>query len=374
MLEICKRLSRVKFLRYFKFSRIFILLFLITSVLSEDVNPTKSSDYSNHKTSTSWVKPVVPTFSAPPVTNDVSIPTGTPIIPGLLPGMTAIPAVPGQNISAANAEIFALDNKNPNREVEGALIETNFKSIIGVLLDDFSENFGMREKVANYYLGKNADFWTKKAQMQTIFTEYRQAYRTFYYSDKKQLTIPPDEVWNFNLSKARRTKIGDHDYIAVDVDFYSVLVTDAKTINRSEPALNVIGGKWSDNWVLPVDPEFLLQRTGYACLDENSYPKHTVESENVWAYYDDTCKAEQPQPVYDPSEIRCHYSEYPAISCVDALNQNVGSINVTITWHRIPFNENIANKYRFGNHTSTLPDLVGVKKNLLEQTRVAYRR
>ncbi|KAF0333058.1 Lysyl oxidase protein [Gigaspora margarita] len=34
---------------------------------------------------------------------------------------------------------------------------------------------------------------------------------------------------------------------------------------------------------------------------------------------------------------------------------------------------NIANKYRFGNHTSTLPDLVGVKKNLLEQTRVAYR-
>ncbi|RIB27687.1 hypothetical protein C2G38_1723312 [Gigaspora rosea] len=286
MLEICKRLSR--------FSRIFILLFLITSVLSEDVNPTKSSDYSNHKISTSWVKPVVPTFSAPPETDDVSIPTGTPIIPGLLPGMTAIPAVPGQDISAANAEIFALDNKNPNREVEGALIETNFKSTIGVLLDDFSENFGMREKVANYYLGKNDDFWTKKAQMQTIFTEYRQAYRTFFYSDKKQLTLPPEEVWNFKFSKAHRAKIDDHDYIAVDFDFYSVLVTDAKTINRSEPALNVIGGKWSDHWILPVDPEFLLQRTGYACLDENSFPKHTVESENVWAYYDDTCEAEQP--------------------------------------------------------------------------------
>ncbi|CAG8822559.1 27368_t:CDS:2, partial [Dentiscutata erythropus] len=185
----------------------------------------------------------------------------------------------------------------------------------------------------------------------------------------KQLTLPPEEVWEFNLGKARRTKIGDHDYIAVDVDFYSVLVTDALTINRSEPALNVIGGKWSDSWILPVDSEFLLQRTGYACLDEYSFPKQTVESENVWVYYNDTCKAEHPQPVYDPVEIRCHYSEYPAISCVDALNQNVGSVNVTITWHRIPFTENIAKKYRFGKHTSNLPDLVGVNKNLLEQTR-----
>ncbi|CAG8699589.1 5013_t:CDS:2, partial [Dentiscutata heterogama] len=141
---------------------------------------------------------------------------------------------------------------------------------------------------------QNKDFWIKKAHMQTIFTEYRQVFRSFVYHDKKQLTLPPEEVWEFNLGKAYRTKIGDHDYIAVDVDFYSVLVTDALTINRSEPALNVIGGKWSDSWILPVDPEFLLQRTGYACIDENSFPKHTVESENVWAYYDDTCKAEKP--------------------------------------------------------------------------------
>ncbi|CAG8829485.1 12884_t:CDS:1, partial [Dentiscutata erythropus] len=153
-----------------------------------------------HEKSTGWVKPVVPTYSAPPVTNDVSVPTGTPIIPGLLPGMTAIPAVPGQDIASANAKIFALDNKNnPNRKVEGALIETSFKSTIGVLLDDFSENFGMREKVANYYLEQNKDFWIKKAHMQTIFTEHRQAYRTFFYSDKKQLTLPPEEVWEFNL-------------------------------------------------------------------------------------------------------------------------------------------------------------------------------
>ncbi|CAG8822243.1 13305_t:CDS:1, partial [Cetraspora pellucida] len=79
---------------------------------------TKSSDYSNHKTSTGWAKPVVPTFPAPPYTNDVSVPEGTPIIPGLLPGMTEIPAVPGQDIAAANAKIFALDSKNINREVE----------------------------------------------------------------------------------------------------------------------------------------------------------------------------------------------------------------------------------------------------------------
>ncbi|CAG8487884.1 10321_t:CDS:2, partial [Racocetra fulgida] len=296
----------------------------------EDVKyiETKSSDHSNYKTSTSWTKPFVPTFSAPPETNDVSVPTGTPIIPGLLPGMTEIPAVPGQDIAAANAILFASDIKNSNREIEGALIETSFKSTIGVLLDDISESFGMREKVANYYLKQNTDFWIQKAHMQTIFTENRQIFRNFYYSNKKQLTLPPEEVWEFNLGKARRTKIGVHDYIAMDVEFYSVLVTDAKTINRSEPALDKIGGKWSDHWILPVDPEFLLQRTGYACVNENSFPKHTVESENVWVYYDDTCEAEPP---------------------------------------------NKAKKYRFGNHTSSLPDLVGVRKNLLEQTRVAYR-
>ncbi|CAG8611162.1 15046_t:CDS:10, partial [Gigaspora margarita] len=294
---------------------------------------TKSSDNFNFKTS-------IGSFSAPSETHDSSFSTGTPIIPGLLPGMTSIPAVPGQDIAAKDAKLFALDNQNPNRKVEGALIETSFKSTIGVLLDDFSESFGIREKVANYYLEQNNDFWFKKAQMQTIFTENRQVFRSFYYFNKKQLTLPPEQVWEFNLSKAYRTKIDGHDYIALDVDFYSVLVTDANTIDRSEPALNRMGGKWSDHWILPVDPEFLLQRTGYECVDRKS---HTIDSENIWAYYNDSCEDELPQ----------------ANCCVDALNQNVGSVN--------------ANKYRFGNHTSNLSDLTGEHQNLLEQTRVAYR-
>ncbi|RIB05223.1 hypothetical protein C2G38_2281493 [Gigaspora rosea] len=343
-----------------KFSRIFILLFFTTFVLSEDVN---------YEPSTGLVKPAVPTFTAPSETYNVSVPagtynvslqSGTPIIPGLLPGMTAIPTISRQDIAARNAELFTLDNLNPNRDVEGALVETFFKSTIGVLLDEFSESFGIREKVANYYLGQSDDFWFKKAQMQTKFTEHRQAHRVYYYFNKKQLTLPPEQVWEFNLGKAYRTKIGVHDYIAVDVDFYSVLVTNAKTINTSEPALNIIDGKWSDHWILPVDPEFLLQKTGFACIDK-SYTL-TVESENIWAYYNDSCETE-PQPT----------SEYPAICCADVLNQNVGFVNVTITWHRIPYTENVAKKYRFGNHSSTFSDLVGIHKNLLEETRVAYR-
>ncbi|CAG8710842.1 22959_t:CDS:2, partial [Gigaspora rosea] len=323
----------------------------------------------NYEPSTGLVKPAVPTFTAPSETYNVSVPagtynvslqSGTPIIPGLLPGMTAIPTISRQDIAARNAELFTLDNLNPNRDVEGALVETFFKSTIGVLLDEFSESFGIREKVANYYLGQSDDFWFKKAQMQTKFTEHRQAHRVYYYFNKKQLTLPPEQVWEFNLGKAYRTKIGVHDYIAVDVDFYSVLVTNAKTINTSEPALNIIDGKWSDHWILPVDPEFLLQKTGFACIDK-SYTL-TVESENIWAYYNDSCETE-PQPT----------SEYPAICCADVLNQNVGFVNVTITWHRIPYTENVAKKYRFGNHSSTFSDLVGIHKNLLEETRVAYR-
>ncbi|CAG8511304.1 41533_t:CDS:2, partial [Gigaspora margarita] len=290
-----------------------------------DINytETKSSDHFDYKSSTS-------TLPAPPEIYGISFPTGTHVIPGLLPGMTAIPTATGQDFAAENAKLFALDSQNPSREVEGALIETNFKSTIGVLLDDFSESFGIREKVANYYLGQNNDFWLKKAQIQTKFTEHRQTHRAYYYFNKKQLPIPPEQVWEFNLSKAYRTKIGDHDYIAVDVDFYSVL---AKNINRSEPVLNINGGKWSG-------------KTGYACVSRKS---STIDSENIWAYYNDFCETKQTQPT----------SEHPAICCVDELNQNVGSVN--------------AKNYRFGNHTSTLSDLAGVHKDLLEETRVAYR-
>ncbi|KAF0448456.1 hypothetical protein F8M41_002652 [Gigaspora margarita] len=99
-----------------KFPRIFILLFFIIFVLSEDVK---------YEPSISLIKPAVPTFTAPSETYNVSFPAGTynvslqpgtPIIPGLLPGMTEIPTIPRQDIAVRNAELFTLDNLNPNRE------------------------------------------------------------------------------------------------------------------------------------------------------------------------------------------------------------------------------------------------------------------
>ena len=48
-------------------------------------------------------------------------------------------------------------------------------------------------------------------------------------------------------------------------------------------------------YIFPVDPELLLHRTGYACVDETDFPLNSVDGENAWQFFDQTCEVETEQ-------------------------------------------------------------------------------
>jgi hypothetical protein len=98
---------------------------------------------------------------------------------------------------------------------------------------------------------------------------------------------------------------------------------------RVEPKLARVGGFWDEPLLLPADPELVLQRTGYACMDENSYPPFSVFEENVWYFYDQTCGVETPD-----SPI-CHVTVFPNESCRDALVAHVGLVSATMRFTRV---------------------------------------
>ena len=63
-----------------------------------------------------------------------------------------------------------------------------------------------------------------------------------------------------------------HDVVSVPYPFSSTLLTDFASPGVSEPQLAKVGGTWDEPFILPIDPELLFQRTGFACMDEESVP------------------------------------------------------------------------------------------------------
>ena len=54
------------------------------------------------------------------------------------------------------------------------------------------------------------------------------------------------------------------------------MVTDPASPGASEPALSTIDGTWDEPFDLPADPELVMERTGYDCLEEATYPANSV--------------------------------------------------------------------------------------------------
>src|SRR6516225_3834534 len=130
------------------------------------------------------------------------------------------------------------------------------------------------------------------------------------------LPLPPQrDKWNVTLNGAARrdSTINGHDMVVVDYTFSSVIVTDSVSPGLVDPNLPVIGGSTSEKIDLPADPELLLERTGYACMDEFEFPLGSVFEENTWYFYDQTCKKE------NPDNASCHETQFPKESCVESL-------------------------------------------------------
>ncbi len=160
------------------------------------------------------------------------------------------------------------------------------------------------------------------------------------------LPLPPKQRWRITFTTGPfATTIQNHAYIARKYTFFSVLIGTASSVMHSAPELSRIDGLHRDVFTVPADPEHLLQRTGHACVAEYKFSPLSVNSENVYYFYNPTCDVEVNSPPI------CHFTQSPKVSCVTALADSVGATDLTIKWQRIEWNDRLANKYRFGRES-----------------------
>src|SRR6201997_5151627 len=150
----------------------------------------------------------------------------------------------------------------------GALISMTLKGTVGVLLDEVPPG-QWRETAAQNVLQKtsNDPFWVERAKRQVRLTFYRLVFRGFYYPPGKgPLPLPPKSGWQIvSNGIPRRAKIGRQDFVLQDYTFHAYILSDTASPGASEARLASIGGTWSEPFLLPIDPDLLLERTGYAC-------------------------------------------------------------------------------------------------------------
>lgn len=244
----------------------------------------------------------------------------------------------------------------------GALLSLSMTSTVGVLLDELP--LGERDRVAGLLLAEPAAAWEARAGLQVEATYYRLTYRTFFYDDVGQLPLPPREQWQIAVEAPERVMIDGHDLVVAAYVFGGTLLTGADQPALADAMLAEVGGFVDETFVLPVDPELLLERTGFACMDEEDFPPNSVDSENARTFFDDTCEAGK--------DSGCHVTDAPTQSCVEALKARVGTVEATLRYERDPWDAARADEVRFSEQLRGGPQLAAVQAGV-EDNRVVYR-
>lgn len=248
----------------------------------------------------------------------------------------------------------------------GALIATTLESRVGVLLDELPS--AIRDRAAGQFAGESDDFWKARARAQAQLSYYRLAFRNFYYDEeegKGQLPLPPGKLWSIELTgEAERLSVGDHDLVVRNYRLSSTLLTDEASAGAADAVLADVGGVWEEPFVFPLDPELLLQRTGYACMDESEYPPNSVDGENTASFYDHECEA---------GENGCHLTELPDEDCVEAVERAVGSVETSVRFERLEWDGALADAVRTDVATFVDQPDIRVLDDGLDVQRVIYR-
>lgn len=259
----------------------------------------------------------------------------------------------------------------PDAAVEadpGALVAVEAHSTVGVLLDELPVT--MRARVAADLLARPEAFWIARATEQMRLANYRLVYRGAFYDEaeaKGSLPLPPEALWRITVQPPERRTVDGHDHVAVDFRFESTLLSPADAPAESEPALADVGGTWSEPFVFPVDPTLVFQRTGHACMDEDGFPRFSVDGESAHIFYDHECEAEA------PGEESCHLSGVlPEESCLEALEARVGRVDLTVDYTRLPWDPALADAVRHGEVASMSGPDLRVSTEHLANNRVVY--
>lgn len=242
-------------------------------------------------------------------------------------------------------------------------------STVGVLLHELPES--QKPRTADSLLTASQSFWTDLAKRQIRLTSLRLSFRNGFYpkGTKWQLPLPPEELWNIEFTGAPHlATIDGHDAVVMDYRFASTILTDAESPGISEPKLRDVGGVWEEPFVFPVDPEFIFQRTGFACVNEGQFPPNSVDAEEMDLFYDHGCRVEQKL-----SNTGCHQTALPSMSCKDAVKANIGRVETAMRFERIAWDPQVANRVRLGEVTNPDgPDLEPYKEAFLRH-RFTYR-
>jgi hypothetical protein len=254
----------------------------------------------------------------------------------------------------------------------GALVKLQMTSNVGVVLDDIPAG-PLREAAAQAALAQGSQFWTDRATRQVRLTYYRLVFRGQYYSSNHSssskvrgpLPLPDKSVWHVvPTGPAFRDTSGGHDIVTVPYSFDSMIVTDAASPGAVEPALATVGGTWDEPFNLPTDPDLLLERTGYSCMDETEYPAYSVFTENTWYFYDDSCVG---------GSQACHITQDPQQSCVAAIQQRSGIQKPAMHFSRLAYDKATADKYRVGATNPGGADLAVVQSAMVDERKIAYK-
>lgn len=247
-------------------------------------------------------------------------------------------------------------------EDAGALIDLRMESTVGVLLDELPA--AQRDRVAEALLAEPADAWVARAALQVETTYYRVTFRNFFYDGVGLLPLPPRPQWAIEVGTPARRTIDGHDLVVVDYTFTGTLLSAVGEPAISDPGLAEIGGVVEEAFALPADPELLLERTGYACMDEEDFPPRSVDTENARSFFDDTCEA--------GADSSCHVTEAPTESCVEALRANVGVVETALRYERRPWDAARADEVRYGEQVRGGPQLRAVQEGV-DDNRIVYR-
>jgi hypothetical protein len=225
-------------------------------------------------------------------------------------------------------------------------------------------------------LAQGDEFWLARARKQLSLTKVRMTFRTTYYptdsSGKftRYQLLPPYDDFDITFSgAARKAVIDGHELVVREYSARAFMVGQAGSARVSDPALKRVGGRVVERFVLPVDPQLLVQRTGLACMDEATFPLNSVDEDAVDSYYDDLCEAEPPRASRSAPCNQCHCTEVVSRSCVDALRAEVGRAKTALTFTRVAWDEATAASWEARNQVqlnpaSTGADLVGDKEKL----------
>jgi hypothetical protein len=185
---------------------------------------------------------------------------------------------------------------------------------------------------------------------------------------ENQHQLPPNDpsLWRIELtSEPFELEQDSLKFICVNYSFHTVLLSRLQTLNASEPALGTIGGTWVEDFYIPIDPDYLFQRTGYACADEDEFPPGVVDSWNAHTFYDQYCEVE------DEETQSCHYTEFPQETCIEAVTRSMGILYVPYLFERIEWDDALADEFRTG-HLEPTPANLQVNEQRLRNNRIVY--